>query len=429
MANGAYIRFLKFAIEEDLVLLPRAMDELLDVFAQKSRPSVDRSSPGLFLSQVITLGQVQFHPVVSPMLQEAVKLGSPGDRLVVVPAFIQESAPSIAISTIVIARKLSREEGTWEQKLESAAPEISQVKGLLQAQYSSTMNLVLGRIWERGGSIRQLGQYLAHFQIGEGTKGRLYHRNTSHNTSFVGSEITYRKDMCNIYFSRLGLPVARQMIVTSQDEALTAARQIGFPVVLKPLAAGRGRAVFANLDNEASVKDAWQVASEHGPAVVEKPLPWGCIPGSRSSTVNLSRRGARCPPMSLVMASAALPELLDKTNQARSRDPNYHSYPGADISDPTVAQSLSEQGVSPQSVPDEGNRIWLRHNSNLSTGGVMEDWTKRVHPENARLAEAAAKAVDVDICGVDFVADRCNPPVAPDRWRYLRGERYCSNAP
>ena len=402
LPGGAYVRFLRFEIDEDLVLSDRVMNELLGIIALKGPWDVDRSSVGLFLSQIITLGQVQFHPIVSPILRSALTIGSPGDRLLVVPVFVQESALPIAVTTVAIARKLSHEQVSWEQRLSAVAPEVGNLRAMLQAQFSSTMNLVLGRIWERGGPISQLSPYMPFFQIGEGVRARLYHRNTSHDTSFVGSEISIRKDLCNALFTRMGLPVAKQMIVSSAEMAQAAARQIGFPVVVKPLAGGQGRAVFAHLDNEKSVAEAWNVASTHGAVIVENHCPGEAY---RFTVINGKLASARrqVPPFVVGDGKRSVEELLEEVNQKRSRDPNYLSYSGADLSDPAAVQTLLEQGKSPQSVPDEGERVWIRRNSNLSTGGLMEDWTDRVHPNNARLAEAAAKAVDIDICGVDLL--------------------------
>src|SRR5262249_19671344 len=64
---------------------------------------------------------------------------------------------------------------------------------------------------------------------------------------------------------------------------------------------------------------------------------------------------------------------------------------------------LAEQGYAPEAVPPAGERVLIRRNANLSTGGTATDVTDRVHPEVAARAVDAARAVGLDIAGVDVV--------------------------
>jgi hypothetical protein len=62
-------------------------------------------------------------------------------------------------------------------------------------------------------------------------------------------------------------------------------------------------------------------------------------------------------------------------------------------------------------VPPKGQRVTLRNNANLSTGGAATDVTDDVHPEVAARAIAAAHMVGLDICGVDLVCDSVLKPI------------------
>lgn len=59
---------------------------------------------------------------------------------------------------------------------------------------------------------------------------------------------------------------------------------------------------------------------------------------------------------------------------------------------------------SPDSVPAAGERVLIRLNANLDTGGTAADITDRVHPEVAVRAIEAARIIGLDIAGVDIVA-------------------------
>ncbi len=51
---------------------------------------------------------------------------------------------------------------------------------------------------------------------------------------------------------------------------------------------------------------------------------------------------------------------------------------------------LASAGLTPDSIPAQGQRVVLRNNANLSTGGSATDVTDDVHPALPRAIEAAA---------------------------------------
>jgi cyanophycin synthetase len=67
--------------------------------------------------------------------------------------------------------------------------------------------------------------------------------------------------------------------------------------------------------------------------------------------------------------------------------------------------------VDRRSVPAKGQRVILRNNANLSTGGTATDVTDDVHPEVAARAVAAAQMVGLHICGVDMVCETVLRPL------------------
>ena len=79
--------------------------------------------------------------------------------------------------------------------------------------------------------------------------------------------------------------------------------------------------------------------------------------------------------------------------------------------DDIAERCLAAQGFGPASVPAKGQRVNLRNNANLSTGGSATDVTDDVHPEVAARAVAAAHMVGLDICGVDVVCDSILQPL------------------
>jgi cyanophycin synthetase len=65
---------------------------------------------------------------------------------------------------------------------------------------------------------------------------------------------------------------------------------------------------------------------------------------------------------------------------------------------------LARKGYTRESVPEAGERVFLRSTGNLSTGGTATDMTDTVHPDNAEMAVRAVKAIGLDVGGVDFLS-------------------------
>lgn len=74
---------------------------------------------------------------------------------------------------------------------------------------------------------------------------------------------------------------------------------------------------------------------------------------------------------------------------------------------------LKQQGISASSVPKAGEMVYLRGNSNISTGGDSIDYTEKMHPRFCEIALAAVRAFGAKFCGVDIIiADYTDPDSA-----------------
>jgi cyanophycin synthetase len=64
---------------------------------------------------------------------------------------------------------------------------------------------------------------------------------------------------------------------------------------------------------------------------------------------------------------------------------------------------LEKVGYNRQTVPPEGEVVFLRSTANLSTGGTAIDVTDIIHPDNLEMAVRTINAIGLDIGGVDFL--------------------------
>lgn len=77
---------------------------------------------------------------------------------------------------------------------------------------------------------------------------------------------------------------------------------------------------------------------------------------------------------------------------------------------------LKKQKLTFSSVPKKGKRIFLRPNSNVSTGGDPLEVSELIHPSYKIIAEKAAQSVDSRICGLDMLI--LNPSKKADPHNY-----------
>ena len=87
----------------------------------------------------------------------------------------------------------------------------------------------------------------------------------------------------------------------------------------------------------------------------------------------------------------------------KNKEP-WHFLTGTPVKmDEPVVEYLKLQNYTFDSVIPEGKRVFLRTNSNCSTGGESIDMTPIMPNKFKKIAEKAAKAFDAKICGVDII--------------------------
>lgn len=80
---------------------------------------------------------------------------------------------------------------------------------------------------------------------------------------------------------------------------------------------------------------------------------------------------------------------------------------------------LAEQNLTLNTVLPKGRQVFLRHNSNISTGGDAIDRTDEVHQGYCLLAIKAAKAAQAMICGVDIIIEKIDQTPHPSNYSII----------
>ncbi|MBI5434065.1 MAG: cyanophycin synthetase [Planctomycetes bacterium] len=241
-------------------------------------------------------------------------------------------------------------------------------------------------------------------QFGHGKFQRRIQATITSETRHIAVEIASDKEETNRILSDLGLPVPRQELVYSADEAVTAAERIRYPVVAKPLDGNHGRGVSINLTTPEQVRGAFAIAKEISRTVIVESL----IQGNdyRMLVVNgeLVAVAQRVPGHVVGDGEHTIAELVEIVNQDPRRGVGHEKVLTRLEFDAQAERLLAEKGFTRTSVPGPGMKVFLRSTGNLSTGGTAIDVTDSVHPDNVEMAVRAAKAIGLDVAGIDFIS-------------------------
>ncbi|MDO8419069.1 MAG: acetate--CoA ligase family protein [Rubrivivax sp.] len=241
------------------------------------------------------------------------------------------------------------------------------------------------------------------YRFGVGIRARVMESSITDTTSALGMKLAQDKWITARVLRALGLPVPTHERVGNAEQAVAAARALGYPVVVKPANLDQGRGVAANLRSDAAVVAAFDTAralSEH--ILVEKHFDGfghrltvhdgeliGALRRIPGGVVGDGEHSIR----QLVEIQLQQPDVRRSVNMGRVR------------LDDEAGAMLAEQGLELQSVPAAGRFVVMRRRDNLSAGGTLEHIDPaRIHPDNLQLALRAARALYLDLAGVDILS-------------------------
>ncbi|QEA13358.1 cyanophycin synthetase [Comamonas flocculans] len=248
-------------------------------------------------------------------------------------------------------------------------------------------------------------------QLGWGVKARRIQAAELDMTSAVAESIAQDKDLTKRLLHAAGVPVPLGRPVHDLDDAWSLAQEVGLPVVVKPRDGNQGKGVTVNISSREQLRAAWATALEYGSEVMLERF----LPGHDFRLLVVGNQmvaaARREPPQVLGDGEHSVRELVDIVNQ----DPRRGSGHGTALTkvrlDDIALARLANEGMTPESVPAQGQRVVLRHNANLSTGGSATDVTDDVHPDIAARAVDAAQTIGLHICGVDVICESMLRPL------------------
>lgn len=207
------------------------------------------------------------------------------------------------------------------------------------------------------------------------------------------------KDVTTRLLEEAGVATPKTVYVCSRNEWETVAQEVKTlrtPLVVKNTSGSNSRGVFVGLN---TAKEAMEVLKReignYGKMIVQE-----MVIGQEYRLLTLDGKiiGAlqMVPPFVVGDGQTTTENLISaKQEHTKKQTPR----------DESLKQLLSGQGEALDSVPVADKKVYLRKNSCLEEGGITVDMTDRVHPGFVEVARRAAKAVRLDLGGIDILCE------------------------
>ncbi|MBC6315675.1 bifunctional glutamate--cysteine ligase GshA/glutathione synthetase GshB [Listeria grandensis] len=180
------------------------------------------------------------------------------------------------------------------------------------------------------------------------------------------------------------------------------------PIVVKPKSTnfGIGISIFKDGFTQKDYEEALKIAFSYDSSVIIETY----IPGDEYRFLVIDGKIAgilkRIPANVTGDGIHTVSELIDEKNLDPLRGTDHLKPLEEILKGPEETLMLSMQGFTMSDVPPSGQIVYLRENSNISTGGDSIDVTDLIHPYYQELAIECAKVVDANLCGVDIIVSR-----------------------
>lgn len=240
--------------------------------------------------------------------------------------------------------------------------------------------------------------------------------------SYVSVLMMENKVVTKKVLERAGISVPGGYEYTSPEAGMADYRlYAGKPVVIKPKSTnfGLGITILKHNYDETDFKAALQIAFEHDNTVLIEKF----IPGRefRIFIINDEVVGIlhRVPANVTGDGVLNIGQLIDRKNEDPLRGKGYRTPLEKIRKGREEEMFLKQQGMDFNTVPKEREVVYLRENSNISTGGDSIDFTDDIDDSYKAIAVEAAKALNVKITGLDMMIQDIHAPATPDNYAII----------
>jgi len=238
-----------------------------------------------------------------------------------------------------------------------------------------------------------------NYQVGQGAKAKRM-VGAGLPSSKKTLELSRDKNKFKEYAIKYGFPVAKGSLINKATELGIIIKEIGFPMIIKPVSGSLGKGISPRIDN---ITEFEQVLAKARQNMLVEQFVEGkdyrvlCLAGKVKAVAE------REPASIIGDGRHTVKQLLEIENQER-KSYRIKPYQGSD-------KLLKEQDLGWEVKPAQDQKVFLRYNANLSTGGKAIDKTDLIHPQVKAKVEELVKGINCSVAGIDLITEDISKPL------------------
>ena len=241
-------------------------------------------------------------------------------------------------------------------------------------------------------------------QLGYGINQMRFQATITCKTSNIAVDIACNKEQTKKMLDASSIPVAKGDIVVDEEDLAATIKSIGYPIVLKPLDGNHGKGASINVTNWEDAVAGLEYAKKYSRRVIVEKFITGYDFRILVIDNKVIAAAQRVPAHVVGNGKDSIQTLIDEKNKDPRRGYGHENVLTEIDVDRNTLELLEKLNYTVDSVPSEGEIVYLKSTANLSTGGTSIDVTDLMHPENIFMAERISRVIGLDVCGIDIMA-------------------------
>lgn len=293
----------------------------------------------------------------------------------------------------------------------------------IYARLHSNQKILIYEMLKRGITVEVLDEKLELIRASyNGHDELIYDRDSSimpYNVSILAGDKGITKKI--LQSNGISVPIGEVFVARNWETILKAFKILDTPVVLKPVFGSHGYDVYVNLSNEEQVYNALEkIVRNRG--LDTKVLIEEYFPASEYRVFVTKKRDYavlnRDPAHVYGDGVSTIRELIERENYMRMH-PRTNALCEI-LVDEELNKYLWSKNISLDDVPINGEKVYLRPNSNVAMGGICEDYTDRVHPSVIDIGMKVLQAFPgLPYVGIDYMTNTICDLQTEDSYRII----------
>ncbi len=248
-------------------------------------------------------------------------------------------------------------------------------------------------------------------QLGYGKNQVRFRATMTDRTSSIAVDLASNKDETKRMLKDAAIPVAKGVCISNPNDLEDAVKNVGFPLVFKPLDGNHGKGASINVKTMEEAIAAFEHAKKYSRRIIIEKF----ITGFDFRILVINNRfiaaALREPAHVIGDGKSTIQQLIDKENLDPRRGYGHENVLTEISIDHETMEQLAKSGYTLETKLNKDELCYLKGTANLSTGGTSTDITDIVHPHNIFICERISRVIGLDICGIDIMASNLSEPL------------------